>query len=69
MVEITLTRSVIEALSVLDVDERKTVLESVFDYVAFETEPKLGGPEPKLGGHLGCVYRLVRDSVDAERCV
>lgn len=62
MVEITLTRSVIEALSVLDVDERKTVLESVFEYVAFETESK-------LGGHLGCVYRLVRDSVDAERCV
>lgn len=62
MVEITLNRSVIEALSVLDVDERKTVLESVFSYVAFETEPK-------LGGHLGCVYRLVRDSVDTERCV
>lgn len=62
MVEITLTRSVIEALAVLDADERKTVLESVFEYVAFETEPK-------LGGHLGCVYRLVRDSVDAERCV
>ena len=57
-----MSRSVIEALSVLDADERKTVLESVFEYVAFETEPK-------LGGHLGCVYRLVRDSVDAERCV
>lgn len=62
MVEITLTRSVIEALAVLGAEERKTVLEAVFDYVAFETEPK-------LGGHLGCVYRLVRDSVDAERCV
>lgn len=62
MVEITLTRSVIEALSVLDAGERKTVLEAVFDYVAF-------GNEPNLGGHLGCVYRLVRDSVDAERCV
>ena len=62
MVEITLTRSVIEALAVLGAEERKTVLEAVFDYVAFETEPK-------LGGHLGCMYRLVRDSVDAERCV
>ena len=62
MVEITLTRSVIEALAVLGAEERKTVLEAVFDYVAFENEPK-------LGGHLGCVYRLVRDSVDAERCV